>query len=155
MGSQLATKMVYNKDTRTIEIYSASSNVRPLHYNWGGYPPSHEELFFYDLIARTVQFNQHNIISDKINHIIDKINEMHKDKYPLCDEENGIGAYSLYKMLKTHNAQPPTTEGDYSMFIESYQKECRDMDNLYKEHWYEFQLHVDTLYQYFKANILN
>lgn len=155
MGTFLVKQMKYKENT--ISLYGAESNVRPLHFRWSNYESNRTDLFFYDLIAGTIKFKYSNEVSNKINSVIDKITEIHKEKYPKCDEEYGIGDYSLYSMLKTHNTDKEqelnSIISNLDCFIESYKKEKIETHRLYTEKWEEFKDHVSKLYLIFLNEI--
>lgn len=145
------------------QIYSAANNVRPLSYYWYRYPTEDNSdngltLFFYDLIARTVQFEGSNKKAEKINTIIAEVNNAHKSKYPQCDEDHGIGPYSLYQMLKTHRAKNNLNsdeefETHISIYMEQYREKLRSERKIYQSKWDEFAQHTEEMYQYFKKEI--
>ena len=145
------------------QIYSASNNVRPLSYYWHTYPTEDNSdngltLFFYDLIARTVQFEGTNKKAVRINEIISNIEIAHKSKYPQCDENHGIGPYSLYQMLQTHRTEnnlmtDPEFESHINMYMEQYREEKRAERKIYQTKWDEFSDHTEEMYQYFKNQI--
>ena len=145
------------------QIYSASNNVRPLSYYWHTYPTEDNSdngltLFFWDLIAGTVQFKGASKKAMRINAIIEEVRTAHKEKYPQCDENYGIGPYSLYKMLSTHRtannlSSDEEFESYVSMFMEQYREEQRAERKIYQTQWDEFSAHTEEMYQYFKNQI--
>ena len=138
----------------TINVYGASSNLRPLYFCWATYDSY--ESFFYDLISGMTSFRYSNKTSDRINAIISNIEAEHITKYPHA-KEGILNSYGLYSMLRTHNKDKEeylmTANKHLSYYEQSFQDEKKKEIAIYKENWDEFKSHVDALFNKFKTSM--
>ncbi len=154
MGTFLASNLKIKDGV--IHICGASSNVRPLYFEWTTYD-SYESLF-YDLVSGCTEFRYFNIASDKVNVILHKIEAEHLAKYPEAAKSR-FNPFCLYDMLKTHNKDRDDfikkSYGRLSSYELRYQGEQKTEIDLYAERWQEFSDHVDYLFNKFKINMEN
>lgn len=152
MGTFLASN--FKIADGTINVYGASSNVRPLYFCWATY--STYESFFYDLIAGMTSFRYSNKTSDRINAIIANIEAEHIAKYPQA-KESFLNSYSLYNMLKTHNLDKEdyinSCINSLSSWSASFRNERAIEIDLYDKNWDEFKEHVTYLFNKFKSSM--
>lgn len=150
MGSFVAKDIKI--DGNRIMVYGASKNERPLTFGWAWYNLDKKENMFYDLVSGMLQFPFNTKICKKVNSVMEKIEKIHMDKYPYCDD-GPCCDYSLYTMLCTHRNNKDFVLKDMIKNITAWQPKYRlevmRKHELYSEKYEEFAEHTEKLYQIF------
>ena len=152
MGTFIASnfKIVEGK----INVYGASSNIRPLQFSWATYDSY--ESFFNDLISGITSFRYNNKTCDRINAIISNIEAEHILKYPQA-KGGYLNTYGLYNMLRTlfneKDEYLMNATGRLSYYEPKFKEEVQKEIKIYAEHWDEFKDHVDSLFIKFKNSM--
>lgn len=144
----------------TIWLKGGDNNVFPRSNEWTNYPAGENHLLLWNLLDGGVQPNgtfERSNLGQKVIKAAAKVKRLHKERFPKCDEEHGIGTFGFYRMRivfqcskeELRQAQDEVFER-WRESSNAYYKEDVERYNFYLENYEEFRKHFKKMHQVFQ-----
>ncbi len=88
-------------EDNTIWLKGGDNNVFPRSNNWTNYPKGENHLLLWNILDGGVQPNgtfERSKLGTAVMESAAKVKNLHRAKFPQCDEQSGIGKFFFYSM---------------------------------------------------------